>query len=172
MKRTVLFLLLTIPILVFGQGHMKFLAHPICGDMKPFVELLKADGFTVSVKKSWFKKMKTKYLKGDFWWFPNCDIVIRQPKGYKQISSVYVHPHNNYLRLDDLIGTLDEKYGSHQTYCPSTDPYRINYSWDLPEGSIVIFASTVYGQSFDILYQDWTERTMIQNAVERIDADL
>lgn len=90
--------------------EIRFLGCPIAGDMKTFVDKMKSKGLATAVRRSWFKGMKTKFLNGSFGNLPNCDIVVRQPKKYNDVTSVYIHPHSNFLLLNDLISVLDEKY--------------------------------------------------------------
>jgi hypothetical protein len=173
LHRTVLIMLLLIlPPGLYGQSHLAFLGHPITGDMKSFVAALKGNGFTTKIGKNWFPKMTCKYLQGDFWNFPNCDIVIRKPKKTKYVTSVYIHPKSNFLLLNELIGVLDRKYGKHEEAYSDVDVNALTYTWDLPEGVIQIFGTIVYGQSFDIIYRDYTEVNMLNHIVNTINNDL
>lgn len=172
MRKIIIFAYLCLPLFLFGQEHLQFMGHPITGDMKTFVSILKTDGFSSSLGYGWFRNMKTKYMIGDFWMFHNCDIVIRHPKKTKFITSVYIHPHNNFLLLNDLINALDRKYGLHQNQYSNADVNSLDYIWNMPEGSICIFATIVYGQSFDIIYRDWTEVNMINNSINGVDDNL
>lgn len=156
--RTVFILILLIcSFNTYGQNHLIFMGHPIVGDMKEYVKALEKDGFKTLLNKGWFPKMKTKYLRGKYWKLNNCDIVVRRHKASKGVTSVYIHPKNNFLLLNELISILDYKYGRHSEDYSIYDSNSIIYSWIMPEGSIRIFGSTVYGQSFNILYQDFAE---------------
>ena len=93
---------------------------------------------------------------------------------YKKIivSSVYIHPHSNFLLLNDLISVLDEKYGQHTVQYPISDVNAMNYVWNIPEGCILIYAATTYGQAFDIMYRDYTEVRMLKAYADVIDDEL
>lgn len=148
------------------------MGHPICGDMKAFVDILQKDGFEKRGKKFKFRGMKTKTMYGAFWRFPECNVVVRQPSGYSEVTSIFIHPLCNYVLLADLIETLDSKYGAHDEYISNINVNAITYSWGLPEGYIQIFASTIYGQVFDIVYRDYVEVRLLNNINQRIDSDL
>lgn len=172
MKKALLVFLLIYPIWIYGQNHLTFIGHPITGDVKTFVELLKADGFEIQTGKNWFPKMKTKYLRGNFWNFYDCDVVVRRPKKWKEITSVYVHPRNNFLLLNQLIDVLDSKYGRHEENFSDIDVNAITYTWSMNEGIIQIFGTVVYGQGFDIIYRDYTEVRLLNHIVNSINNDL
>lgn len=167
-----LLLLLIFPIWGYGQNHLTFMGHPITGDMKSFVKLLQDDGFETQTGKGWFPKMKTKCLQGNFWNFYDCDIVVRRPKKWKNVTSVYIHPRNNFLLLNELISVLDSKYGRHEENYSDVDVNDLTYTWSVPEGTIQIFGTIVYGQSFDILYRDYTEVRLLNHIIKSIDNDL
>lgn len=170
-KVLILFLLI-LPMGMYGQEHLAFLGHPITGDMKTFVSKLEVEGLSTVSGKGWFPKMKCKYLQGDFWNFTNCDIVVRRPKKWKDVTSVYIHPKNNFLLLNELIGVLDSKYGRHEESYSDVDVNALTYSWNLQEGTIQIFGTVVYGQSFDIIYRDFTEVNLLNHIMNTIDNDL
>ena len=174
MKRCliVFFILLSQALQATSQNHLCFLGQPITGNMKNFVAQMENKGLTKGYSKGWFKGMRTKYLKGTFWRFPDCDIVVRGPKNTKDVTSVYVHPHNNFLLLGDLVESLDERYGAHAVKYSSADINAMNYVWSIPEGSIVIYASTTYGQVFDIVYRDHVEVRLLSVSANMIDDDL
>lgn len=172
MKKLILLFLLVFPLQDYGQEHLTFLDLSITGDMKTFVKALERKGFSKEMGKGWFHGMKTKYLRGDFWMFPDCDVVVRQPKKYQYVTSVYVHPKNNFLLLNRLIGVLDQKYGSHIVSTSDVDVNALTYIWDTPEGAIEIFGTVVYGQGFDILYRDHVEVKMLNHVISVIDNDL
>ncbi len=157
---------------ISGQNHLSFKGYTIAGDMKSLVSKMKADGFRTIQRKNWFKGMRTKYLEGDYWRFPKCQIAIRQPKKYNEVTSIYIHPRNNYLLLEDLISTLDSKYGKHEEIISTIDINDRILTWNLQEGCIQIFARTIYGQSFDIIYRDYVEVNMLNHIVTQIDNDL
>ena len=85
---------------------------------------------------------------------------------------MYVHPKNNFLLLNRLIGVLDQKYGSHIVSTSDVDVNALTYIWDTPEGAIEIFGTVVYGQGFDILYRDHVEVKMLNHVISVIDNDL
>lgn len=147
-------LLTLLPLSAQGQQHISFMGVALGGDMKSTLEQLKQQGLEDATHKSWFPKMYCKYLEGSFWVFSDCDIAIRSIRKKQPVSSVYIHPHDNFLALNDLIRSLDEKYGRHDEYGSDYDVNAVNYQWDVPGGSIFIFGTNVYGQSFDILYED------------------
>lgn len=168
----ILLILLIFPLGMYGQSHLAFLGQPITGDMKAFVTTLEDKGFTVESGRGWFPKMKCKYLRGDFWNFQDCDIVVRRPKKWKNVTSVYVHPRNNFLLLNELIDVLDRKYGRHEECYSDVDVNALTYTWNMPEGAIQIFGTVVYEQSFDILYRDYTEVNLLNHIINSIDNDL
>jgi hypothetical protein len=172
MKKILILLLIFSSITCSSQNHLTFLDYPITGSLEEFVKVLENKGFKKTYNHGWFKKMKTKYLRGSFWQFPDCDIVVRQPKKYNNVTSVYVHPHSNFLLLNDLLYALDRKYGEHQEQYSNSDINIRNYYWSMPEGSITIFATTTYGQNFDIVYRDFTEVNILERYSELIDDDL
>lgn len=172
MRKLLLIVLLVYPILAYGQNHLAFMGHPITGNMKSFVKELEADGFDVETGKRWFHKMKTKYLHGDFWNFYDCDVVVRKPKKWDNVTSVYIHPHDNFLLLNQLIDVLDSKYGRHEESYSDVDINALTYTWSMPEGTIQIFGTVVYGQGFDILYRDYTEVRLLNHIINSIDNDL
>lgn len=172
MKRTLLLVLLMFTLLVHGQEHLSFLGLSITGNMKTFVKTLESKGFQGESGKGWFHGMKTKYLRGNFWMFPDCDVVVQQPKKYDNVTSVYIHPENNFLLLNQLIGVLDQKYGDHTENRSDVDINALTYTWDTPEGTIEIFGTVVYGQTFDILYRDYVEVRMLNRVISEIDNDL
>lgn len=174
MKRCliVLLILLGSALQAMSQDHLCFLGQPITGNMKDFVAQMESKGLTKGYSKGWFKGMRTKYLKGTFWRFPDCDIVVRGPKNMKDATSVYVHPHSNFLLLDDLVQSLDERYGAHDIRYSNADINAMNYVWSVPEGSIVIYASTTYGQVFDIVYRDHVEVKLLSISANMINDDL
>lgn len=171
-RKSLLFLLLIFPIWGYGQNHLTFMGHPITGDMKSFVKMLQDDGLETQTGKGWFPKMKTKYLQGNFWNFYDCDIVVRRPRKWKNVTSVYIHPRNNFLLLNELISVLDSKYGRHEESYSDVDVNALTYTWSMPEGTIQIFGTIVYGQSFDILYRDYTEVRLLNHIINSIDNDL
>lgn len=172
MRKALLLLLLMLPMWGYGQNHQTFMGHPITGDMNTFVKQLQEDGFESQTGKGWFPKMKTKYLHGNFWNFYDCDIVVRRPKKWKNVTSVYIHPHNNYLLLNELVSVLDSKYGRHEESYSDVDVNALTYTWSMPEGMIQIFGTIVYGQGFDILYRDYTEVRLLNHIINSIDNDL
>lgn len=174
MKRILVafFLFIYTSIFAYSQEHLTFLDCPITGPMNEFVAQMQLRGLTKSYSRGWFKKMKTKYLKGDFWFFTNCDVVVRGFKNIDKVTSVYVHPQNNFLLLNDLIETLDGKYGKHSVLYSNTDVNAINFVWSVPEGQITIYASKTYGQAFDIIYRDYVEVKLLNISADRIDNDL
>lgn len=172
MKHIIIFLLLSMAVICHAQDHLRFLGCPITGDMKTFVDQMKSKGLATAVHRSWFKGMKTKFLNGSFWNFPDCDIVVRQPKKYNNVTSVYIHPHSNFLLLNDLISVLDDKYGQHTVQYPTSDVNAMNYVWNIPEGCVLIYATTTYGQAFDIMYRDYTEVRMLKAYSDAIDDEL
>lgn len=159
-------------LLVYSQKHLEFLDCPITGPMKEFVAQMQQKGLTKSYSKGWFKQMKTKYLKGNFWYFTNCDVVIREFKDIDNVTSVYIHPQNNFLLLEDLIESLDGKYGQHRVQYFNSDVNAVNFDWSVPEGQITIYASTIYGQAFDIIYRDYIEVKLLNISEDRINNDL
>lgn len=171
-RRMLILFLLILPVGLYGQGHLAFLGHPITGDMKSFVAMLEDNGFSTVAGKGWFPKMKCKYLQGDFWNFQDCDIVVRKPKKWKDVTSVYIHPKNNFLLLNELIAVLDGKYGRHKESYSDADVNALTYTWNMPEGAIQIFGTVVYGQSFDIIYRDYTEVNLLNHTMNAIDNDL
>ena len=172
MKRCFYIFIFLIPQIVYGQNHMQFLGHAITGDIKTFVNRLKSEGFKPISKKYKFGGMKTKTLKGTFWKFPECHIVVRQPLQYEDVTSVYIHPLSNYVLLPDLVESLDAKYGKHEKYNLKVDVNAITLVWNIPKGQIHIFASTIYGQVFDILYSDYQEVKLLNNLRDKVDRDL
>ena len=48
----------------------------------------------------------------------------------------------------------------------------MNYVWNIPEGCILIYATTTYGQAFDIMYRDYTEVRMLKAYADVIDDEL
>lgn len=172
MRKILLIFLFLFPLWAFGQEHFSFLGVPITGDMKTFVKKLEGKGFCHEASKGWFHGMKTKYLYGNFWMFPDCDIVIRQPNKYDNVTSIYVHPKNNFLLLNQLISVLDQKYGHHTENRSDTDVNALTYNWDTPKGSVEIFGTVVYGQTFNILYRDEVEVKMLNHVLTVIDNDL
>lgn len=172
MRHILISLLLSVAIACHAQNHLRFLGCPIDGDMKTFVAKMESKGLETAAHRSWFKGMKTKFLQGSFWNFPNCDIVVRQPKKYNNVTSVYIHPHSNFLLLNDLINVLDNKYGMHTVQYSNSDVNAMNYVWNLQEGCILIYATTTYGQAFDIVYRDYTEVRMLNDYSDAIDDDL
>lgn len=172
MKKLLIIFLLALPLMACGQDHLQFMGQPITGSMKTFVQGLKKRGFETQAGKGWFKKIKCKYLTGDFWMFSGCDVVVRSPNRSNNVTSVYIHPHNNFLLLNQLIDVLDKKYGDHFENRSDADVNALTYVWDMPEGTIEIFGTIVYGQSFDILYRDYTEVNMLNHSIDIIDSDL
>lgn len=172
MKRLLLIILLVAPILCYGQEHLKFMNHPITGDMKEFCKQLENDGFESIHDKFWFESMNAKYFIGNFWLFSSCYVVARKPKKYADVTSVYVRPRNNFLLLDKLISKLDDKYGSHKEEYHDEDVNAINYVWSCDSGKITVFATKIYGQRFDILYQDRVEVMQNNQFYNGIDGDL
>ena len=174
MKRCliVLFVFLSSALQAISQNHLCFLGQPITGNMKNFVVQMESKGLGRGYSKGWFKGMRTKYLRGNFWRFPDCDIVVRGPKKMKDATSVYVHPHNNFLLLNDLVESLDDRYGTHEVQYSNADINAMNYVWSMPEGCITIYASTTYGQVFDIVYRDHVEVRLLNVSASMIDDDL
>lgn len=137
MRYRFLIVFLFVVITCRAGGYLYFLNTPITGSMKEFVGKLKAKGLEHVDNKGWFKGFKTAYLRGDFWQFPDCDIVVRQPKKHQNVTSVYIHPHSNFLLLNDMLEVLDSKYGAHATLISNFDVNSVNYVWQMPEGNIV-----------------------------------
>lgn len=172
MKRVVCILIICLPLMLHAQRHLEFLGHPITGDLKAFVDQLKDEGFTSISKKYKFEGMKTKTLKGRFWEFPECHVVVRQLSKVNDVTSVFIHPLSGYVLLDDMVEAFDIKYHPHETAYPKTDVNAVIYTWNVHEGCIQIYASTVYGQAFNIIYRDNTEVRMLNYIYDRIDSDL
>ena len=172
MKGLILALLIGIPVFVYGQEHLRFLDHPITGDLKEFVKKLNAEGYESVSNKYRFQGMQTKTVRGTFWKFSDSYVIVRKFKRSPDVSSVYIHPKNGYVLLNELIDVMDSKYGSHEEYTSYTNVNEINYSWNLPTGCISIFASTIYGQAFDILYQDYLEIIILNKVNQAIDSNL
>lgn len=171
-RLVVLVAFLAVQFVALGQEHLTFMGYPITGEMKTFVKTLESDGLWKVSGKGWFPRMKSTYMKGYFWNFSECDIVVRKPKRYKNVTSVYIHPHNNFLLLNQLIDVLDSKYGQHEENYSDVDVNALTYTWELPEGVIQIFGTTVYGQGFDILYRDYVEVDMLNHIINSINNDL
>lgn len=172
MKHLILALLIGMPVFVCGQEHLCFLDHPITGDLKEFVKTLNADGYESVSNKYRFQGMQTKTVRGVFWKFSDCYVVVRKFKKSPDVSSVYIHPKKGFVLLNELIDVMDSKYGSHEVSTSYTNINEITYSWSLPVGCISIFASTIYGQAFDILYQDYIEVNIINKVSQTIDSNL
>ena len=151
---------------------MCFHGHPITGDMTSFIALLKNDGYVPIKKRYKFRGMKSKTLKGTFWEFPDCHVIVRQPSDYSDVTSVYIHPLNNYVLLADLLDSYDAKYGEHEIFYSRVNANAVTYTWNLHEGMIQVIASTIYGQSFDIIYRDFTEVNMIDSFYGTLDKEL
>lgn len=144
-------------IFVQAQEHLSFIDIPIQGSMDNFIESLKNKGFKRASSPYSFDGMGTRSVKGAFWKFPNCIITVRCIDNSSNVSSVYIHPKSNYLLKDELIDSYDAKYGKHVLYQSYTDSQNVAYIWSIPEGQITLYGRTIYGQSFNILYQDYTE---------------
>lgn len=154
-------------IFVQAQEHLSFIGIPIQGSMNNFIELLKCKGFKRASSPYSFDGMETRSVKGTFWKFPNCIITVRCLDNSSNVSSVYIHPKSNYLLKDELIDSYDARYGKHVLYQSYTDNQNVAYIWSIPEGQITLYGRAIYGQSFNILYQDYTE-VDVNNKIEEI----
>lgn len=172
MKRLLFILIFCLPLMLYAQHHLEFLGHPITGNLKEFVKQLEADNFMPVSKKYRFKGMRTRTLKGKFWEFPECHIVVIQPSKMENVTSVLIRPLSGYVLLEDMIEAYDNKYNNHMTNYPKTDVNAVIYTWNVQKGCIQIHASTVYGQAFSIIYRDNTEVTMLNNLIDKVDSDL
>ena len=172
MKCLILALLIGMPVFVCGQEHLRFLDHPITGNLKEFVKTLNAEGYESVSNKYRFQGMQTKTVRGAFWKFSDSYVVVRKFKKSSDVSSVYIHPKKEFVLLNELIDVMDSKYGSHEEYTSYTNVNEITYIWSLPMGCISIFASTINGQAFDILYQDYVEVNIINKVNQIIDSNL
>ena len=152
---------------VQAQEHLSFIGIPLKGSIEHFVELMKEKGFKRSSSPYSFDGMEVASVKGSFWKFPNCIISARTFSNVNNVSSVYIHPKSNYLLMDELIDSYDAKYGKHVFYQSYADSQNIAYIWTVPQGQITIYGRAIYGQSFNILYQDYTEVT-VNNKIEEL----
>lgn len=154
-------------ILAQAQEHLFFIGIPIQGTIANFIELLKDKGFKRASSPYSFDGMTVKSVRGTFWKFPDCIISVRAFDNTDNVSSVYIHPKSNYLLKDELIDSYDAKYGNHQEYQSYADAQNVAYIWNTPNGQITIYGRAIYGQSFNILYQDYTE-VKVNNKIEEL----
>lgn len=172
MKITLFVVSLIMSLSAFAQKeHLSFMDIPIAGPISEFNKSLRAKGF-VFVKKSDFKNYTTKSVKGDWWWFKNCKVTIRQHDACKEVSSIYIHPTSGYTRLYDLIDAYDNKYGKHTEYVDELTNRDFCLTWIFESGSIQIYGSTIFGQAFNIVYRDYTELNAINNIQRYMDSEL
>ena len=116
MKGLILALLIGMPVFVYGQEHLRFLDHPITGDLKEFVKKLNAEGYESVSNKYRFQGMQTKTVRGTFWKFSDSYVIVRKFKRSPDVSSVYIHPKNGYV----LLNEYPKRYRLFYFRCPES----------------------------------------------------
>lgn len=159
---------LWLPLLAGAQEHLTFLDIPIQGDLKVFVNNLKAKGFN-PIRSYKYNGYTTKSVNGHFWEFPSCDVSVRCHNELGTVSSICLVPQcNNYL-MWDMVNAFDRKYGEHLT---DEQGHDICFTWTLTNGVIQIQGRTIYNQKFSVIYRDYTETNLLMDKYEKIDSDL
>lgn len=153
------------PSLGFAQD-LKFLGIPIEGKLHTFVNKLKEKGYSsipFFIYNRSYNGFKTKNLSGSFWKFPNCYVFPRAIKGSKDVSSVIIRPRSDYWLKDELIYSLDQKYGRHTEYNSTVNSDEETFIWKVTGGEIILFANTIPGQVFELLYRNSHESKILKN---------
>lgn len=158
------------------DGHIKFMGLSLGGDMENLkINLINSKGLT-PIGESHYSGCESFDLKGDFWKFKECQIVIKQHDGFDSVTEVMVrkdYPSLYINLLKEIINKYDEKYGAHKYEKKSLIDF---YTWDFDNGRIQLLVDYEVINFFGISYIDislaHTLRCQENIEIQKLDSDL